>query len=162
MKKTFISSILLIVVLAIPLTSSALTAVYQATPAAQVTTQTQSLNKITDAYGLLNRIASFGNVAVYLLVALAVVFIVYNVVMRLTKPGAEDQAKASMDILWGIIGLAIIVSLWGLVNILVNTFSTDNSMQNTLPNANFINTTNSGSSNSSNSNNNDYGGELNN
>ena len=81
---------------------------------------------ITDANTLTARLVSIGNTVLYLLVSLAVIFIVWNVVMYLIKSGSDEEgkSKAAWNILWGIVGLFVIVSIWGLVNILTNTFRT--------------------------------------
>lgn len=80
---------------------------------------------VTDVNSLSAKVIGIGNTVIYILTALAVLFIVWNVVMYLIKsPGEENRTKAGMNILWGIIGLFVIVSIWGLVNILTNTFKT--------------------------------------
>lgn len=84
----------------------------------------QALAPITNVNNLTTRALGIGSTVTYVLVALAVIYIVWNVVMYMIKPGAEDRAAAGKDILWGILGLFIIVSIWGLVNILTNTFKT--------------------------------------
>jgi amino acid transporter len=97
------------------------------------------MNQIDNVNNLITRLATLGDVIVYLLVALAVIFVVYNIVIYLIK--GDDPAtkgKAGLNILWGIAGLAIIVSLWGLVNILLNTFGTNTNPPVQLPNANFV------------------------
>ncbi len=98
------------------------------------------LSVINNANDLVDRILSLINIAIYVLVALAVVFIVYNVVMYIIR-GNEPEGKreAAKNVTWGIVGLAIIVSLWGLVNIIVNTFRTNTNNLPNLPNANFVN-----------------------
>ncbi|MEI6304591.1 MAG: hypothetical protein WCP09_01045 [Candidatus Taylorbacteria bacterium] len=83
------------------------------------------LTQITDVNSLSSRLVSLGNTFTYLLIALAVIFIIWNVVMSLIKgndPAARGAAASS--ILYGIVGLFVILSIWGLVNILVNTFGT--------------------------------------
>lgn len=82
-------------------------------------------NVITDVNSLTVKLSGIGNVVIYLLVALAVIFIVWNVVMALIK-GDDPAAKklALGNIGYGLLGLAIIVSIWGLVNILIGTFRT--------------------------------------
>ena len=99
-----------------------------------------SLPPLSNPNALVQRLASIGSVAVYLLIALAVVYIVYAIVMYFIKgeEGDENRKKAGMRILWGIVGLAIIVSLWGIVNLLINTFWTNNTVP-AFPNADFIN-----------------------
>jgi predicted PurR-regulated permease PerM len=96
---------------------------------------------------LTTRLASIGTVIVYLLVALALVYIVYSVVQYFIKgKEGESRGAAGMQILWGIVGLAIILSLWGLVNVLLQTFgtTTTNAPTGKLPQTNFL-TTGSGS-----------------
>jgi len=97
---------------------------------------------ITDVNGLSSKLLGIGNIAVYLLVALAVLFIVWNVVMSLVR-GADPAAKktAIANIGWGILGLFIIVSILGLVNFLTNTFKTT---PNNQPIPNFGNNNNNG------------------
>ena len=85
----------------------------------------QALTPITNVNNLSTRILSIGSTVTYILVAAAVLFIVWNVVMYVIKPASSDDKKAAGgNILWGILGLFIIVSIWGLVNILTNTFAT--------------------------------------
>ncbi len=85
----------------------------------------QTTARVVDVNSLSTKILGIGSTIVYILVAAAVLFIVWNVVMYLIKgKGEEGRGAAGMNILWGIVGLFIIVSIWGLVNILTNTFGT--------------------------------------
>lgn len=62
-----------------------------------------------------------------LLLALALVFFIWGVTKFILH--ADDEAKREEGkkfIMWGIIGLFVIVSIWGIVNILNNTFQVDN------------------------------------
>jgi len=80
---------------------------------------------VVDATSLTKKLVDIGNVVIYLLVALAVVFIIWNVVMSLIKSGEPaEKTKALGNIGYGILGLAIIVSIWGIVNVIVGTFRT--------------------------------------
>jgi len=101
-----------------------------------------NLTQIKDVNGLTSRIASIGTVVLYLLVAAAVIFIVWNVV-RYFIGGKEGESRgpAGLNILWGLIGLFVIISLWGLVNILLNTFGTNTTInvKSKLPQADFVN-----------------------
>lgn len=109
------------------------------TSSSQSTSANGTLTQITNINGLTSRIASIGTVIVYLLTALAVIFIVWNTV-RYFVAGKEGESRgpAGMNILWGLIGLFIIISLWGLVNLLLNTFATNTTVTNKLPQANFV------------------------
>ncbi len=80
---------------------------------------------ITDVNSLTNRVLGIFNIIIYVLVALAVVFIVYNIVMFMIRgndPAAKTEALKGVG--WGLVGLAVIVSIWGLVGILTRSFST--------------------------------------
>lgn len=83
----------------------------------------QALSPITNVNNLTTRLLGMGNTFTYLLVALAVIYIVWNVVQYFIK-AESDRAESGKAIVWGIVGLFIIVSIWGLVNILTNTFKT--------------------------------------
>jgi hypothetical protein len=96
---------------------------------------------VTDVNSLSAKLAGIGNIVVYLLVALAIIFIVWNVVIYVIKGEGDARSKAGLNILWGIVGLFVIVSIWGLVNILTNTFKTTPTNQ---PLPNFGNNTQTG------------------
>jgi glucan phosphoethanolaminetransferase (alkaline phosphatase superfamily) len=84
----------------------------------------QALSPITNVNNLTSRALGIGNTFTYILVALAVIYIVWNVVQYFIKANGGDRKEVGMNIIWGIVGLFIIVSIWGLVNILTNTFKT--------------------------------------
>ena len=83
----------------------------------------QALSPITNVNNLSTRFLGIGNTITYLLVALAVIYIVWNVVQYFIK-AESDRTESGKAIVWGIVGLFVIVSIWGLVNILTNTFKT--------------------------------------
>ncbi len=80
---------------------------------------------ITDVNSLTYRLTNIGNTFVQILVAFAVIWIVYNVIRYIVKADTDDRKPIGNAILWGIVGLFVILSLWGLVRILRNTFYTD-------------------------------------
>jgi hypothetical protein len=103
----------------------------------------QSLSEIKNINGLSTRLLAIGDIVIYLFVSVAVVYIIWHVVQYFIKPSKDSRKDAGMNILWGIVGLFIIVSIWGLVNILINTFYTDaNIPRDRFPNANFVNSGN--------------------
>lgn len=62
-----------------------------------------------------------------LLFSLAVMLFVWGVVMYVINPGEEEKKKKGKSfMLWGIIALAVMVSVWGLVSILRTTFGIGN------------------------------------
>ncbi len=75
---------------------------------------------------------------VILLVALAVVWFIWNVIKYVMSGDEEGKGKAKEQMIWGIIAIAVIVSVWGLVEILQNIFGVrttgpGNAVRNLLP-----------------------------
>ncbi len=73
-------------------------------------------------------IIKYFNYAVYLIIALAVVMFVWNVYKYFIAGGDDVGAKkeAGQYVLWSVVGFFVILSIWGLVNILMNSFNLDN------------------------------------
>ncbi len=83
----------------------------------------QQINNVND---LTRTLTSIGNVVIEILIAFAIIYIIFNVIrfiMAADKP--EDRNSIGKAILWGIVGLFVILSIWGLVRILTSTFRTD-------------------------------------
>lgn len=80
---------------------------------------------ITDVNGLTFKLTNLGNTFIGLLIAVAVIWIIFNVVRFIINADSEDRGKYRSAVLWGIVGLFVILSIWGLVKILTNTFRTD-------------------------------------
>ena len=57
-----------------------------------------------------------------LLITLGIVYFVWGVVQFMIGGGEEAKTKGRDRIIYGLIGLAVIVGVWGLVNIVVRTF----------------------------------------
>ncbi len=64
--------------------------------------------------GLLNSLIPF-------LITLGVVYFVYGVVSYVIADGEEAKSKGRDQVIFGVIGLAVIIGLWGLVAIVRNT-----------------------------------------
>jgi hypothetical protein len=71
---------------------------------------------------LLNTVQQILNLVIPVIVALGVVYFVWGVVQYFIADAEEAKKTGKDRIIYGIIGLAIITSLWGIVNLLVNTF----------------------------------------
>lgn len=81
--------------------------------------QQQDLRTIIDiVIGYLNRI-------LVLMIGVAVVMFVYYIIKYFIKADAERK-EAGPYVMWSLIGFFVILSLWGLVNILQNTFNLKN------------------------------------
>lgn len=74
-----------------------------------------------DAFSLLRTIKNFINQATPVLISAAVLYFIYGVVRFVIAADADDKEKARGVVIQGIIGLFVIVSLWGLVFFIGNT-----------------------------------------
>jgi predicted PurR-regulated permease PerM len=80
------------------------------TAEASVVTLMQSVNRVII------------NPLIILLFALAVVYFIYGLTKYLLSPENEEIRKTSKShMLWGIIGMFIMISVFGIMNILLNT-----------------------------------------
>ncbi len=77
------------------------------------------LGLLDAANTLINRIIPF-------IIALTILVFLWGVFRFVTASDPDKRKEAQGYILWGIVGLFVMVSVWGLVNILVRTFSLDN------------------------------------
>jgi hypothetical protein len=71
---------------------------------------------------LICQIQQILNTIVPVLVALGVVYFVWGVVRYVIADSEEAKTKGRDSMIYGIIGFAVIVGLWGFVNIIVSTF----------------------------------------
>jgi succinate dehydrogenase/fumarate reductase cytochrome b subunit len=78
---------------------------------------------VTDVNSLLDLLNGIINAVIPFLIAIAVLFFVYGLVKFILNAGDEGaQKEARSFMIWSVVALFVIVSVWGLVNILVNTF----------------------------------------
>ncbi len=88
-----------------------------------------SAQAITDVNSLTYKLTNIGNTVLALLVAFAFLYVVFNVVRYIMA--AEDPEKRKSigsAVMWGLVGLFVIGSIWGLVAVLSNTFRTNNNV----------------------------------
>ena len=83
-------------------------------------------------YRFMCQLGGILNAVLPLMIVLAGVYLVWGVVSYIIADEEEAKKKGRSKIVYGIIGLAIIISLWGLVNLVVNTFGLDE-RENILP-----------------------------
>lgn len=79
------------------------------------------LNDIND---VTTKATNIGNTVIVLLISFSVIWIVVNVVRYLIAGGEDQRKEGGKAILWGVVGLFVILSIWGLVAILKNSFRT--------------------------------------
>lgn len=79
------------------------------------------------------RVGSLLNKVIPVLIVLGVVFFVWGVISYVISSDEEAKKAGKNRMIWGIIGLVIIVGMWGLVTIVTNTFGIDNNANIVLP-----------------------------
>jgi uncharacterized membrane protein YozB (DUF420 family) len=95
----------------------------------------QALAPINNINDVSHKFTSILNTLTVLLISLAVVWIIISVVRYLIAGGDADKRKeGGMRILFGVIGLFVIISIWGLVSILQNSFATTNTASQSINN----------------------------
>ena len=79
----------------------------------------------SDIFNTLGRIKSIVALAGPILMGLAFVFFVYNVIMFIFTQDAEAKDTARKSMIQSILGFVVILGLYGIVNLLLNTFGVD-------------------------------------
>ena len=74
---------------------------------------------------LINTIIGYANQLLVLMMGIAVVMFVWFVIQYYVKPN-DERGKANMYVMYALIGFFVVLSFWGLVNILQNTFGLQN------------------------------------
>lgn len=73
---------------------------------------------------LLNRIVSnIINPAIVLLMAIAVIVFLWTVFKFITKADSPDRKKNALGMMWSLIGLFIMISVYGIVNLVISFIS---------------------------------------
>lgn len=88
---------------------------------------------VTTFQGALCKIGEIMNAIIPILITLGVLYFVWGVISYVIADDEEAKSKGRDRIIYGIIGLAVIISVWGLVKILSNTFGLTNVQQITFP-----------------------------
>jgi hypothetical protein len=97
-----------------------------------------STNNVDD---VINKIRALFNAAVPLIISLAIIYFLWYVFQYAIAGDEEKKGAAKSGMFYGIVAIAVMVSVWGLVNILVNTFGFSSSqaptnLNNLLPTRN--------------------------
>src|SRR5690242_10372750 len=86
---------------------------------------------------LIIQITGYLNVALVLLMGVAMVFFVWYVIKYYVRPNA-DRKEGGLYIMYSLIGFFVILSFWGLVNVLQNTFGLQNAVNRPTSWASFV------------------------
>jgi len=94
------------------------------------TTPAAGCNAISTFQDMLCKIAEILNFVIPVLVVLGVVYFVWGVVSYVIASDEEAKKKGRDRMIYGIIGFAVIVGVWGLVKILGTTFGIESGNTN--------------------------------
>ena len=79
---------------------------------------------ISGLYALLAQVSDFITRLIPFVIGLTVLIFLWGIFkLVFSAKDSEARAEARGYIIWGIIALAVMVSVWGLVNLLTSTFS---------------------------------------
>jgi hypothetical protein len=90
----------------------------------------------TDAVQIITRIHQLLNLVIPVLIAFAVVYFIWGVIMYVISGDETKKKEARGHVISGLIGLFVIVAFWGIIGVITNTFgvgSTRFSDNNALP-----------------------------
>ncbi|MFH0846301.1 MAG: hypothetical protein V1851_02820 [Patescibacteria group bacterium] len=78
--------------------------------------------------GVMNKLSDLMRMAMPLLLSAAVLFFVYTLVKYMFAGAGQSKDDAKSQMLWGVVILFVMISVWGLVNILADTADLDNNV----------------------------------
>ncbi len=77
--------------------------------------------------GIIDTITELLGLVMPLLLSLAVIFFVYALLKYVLKAG-EEKEEARGQMIWGVVILFVMISVWGLVNLLKDSADLDNTV----------------------------------
>jgi hypothetical protein len=86
-----------------------------------------------DLTSVLCKIGNLLNAVIPVLIVLGVIYFIWGVITYVISSDEEAKKAGRNRIIFGIIGLAVIVAMWGLVNLLTHTFGLDTPSTVTFP-----------------------------
>lgn len=92
-----------------------------------------STTTISNLQQLLCKLSELLNAILPVLIALGVVFFVWGVITFVIANDEEAKTKGRNRMIYGILGLAVIIGMWGLVRLVTNTFGLNNVQNINLP-----------------------------
>ena len=88
---------------------------------------------VTTVQTFICKIGDILSAVVPILIILGVIYFVWGVITYVIASDEEAKKTGRNRIIYGIIGLAVIIAVWGLVKILTNTFGLSNVQQINYP-----------------------------
>jgi len=85
----------------------------------------------TNIFHILNLTKSTLNYLIGIVVTLALVFFIHKVTQNVITGDAEERANAKNTIIYGVVGIFVIVAIWGIVNFVGSTLGVSNPINTT-------------------------------
>lgn len=76
----------------------------------------------TTAYSILGTVRDVMNILIPMLITAALIYFIWGVIQYIIAKDADAKEKGKKVLVQGILGLFIIVSVWGLIGIIQSTF----------------------------------------
>jgi uncharacterized protein with PQ loop repeat len=104
------------------------TAIPSDLPTVPLTTSTIGTTALTNISSVVIQLQKIINLFIPFFVGLGVFFIIYGLVAYIAQAANEEKRKEARGfITWGLVGIFVMLSVWGLVNILIGTLPLNNS-----------------------------------
>ncbi len=87
----------------------------------------------TNVSDILGTIGGLLNAVIPLIIGLAFVVFLWGIYKYVSAASSEGKEGARETIIYGVIGLFVMLAAWGLVNVLLNTFNLDTATPVDLP-----------------------------
>ncbi len=81
-----------------------------------------AMAQTTNAFSIIGVFQKMMKIAVPMLITFAVIYFIYGVVKYVVSSDSDEKGKAKEVVIRGVVGLFVIVSIWGLVAIIQSTF----------------------------------------
>ena|SRR3989338_1292395 len=86
-------------------------------------------NTSTNVQAVLVQIQGVLNIVIPVLITIGIIYFIWNVVTYMLSGDAEKREESRDHIIYSLIGLFVILAVWGLVSIIANTLGVDTSGQ---------------------------------
>lgn len=87
-------------------------------------------DSVTDADSLFNLVNKILRNILPIIISIAVIWFIYNVFAYAISGDEEKKGAAKNNMIWGIVALFVMISVWGLVGVLTKTLNLDTSRPN--------------------------------
>lgn len=81
----------------------------------------QTLGSFRDVVGLALKIVNYLMQTIFAVFSLGIIFTVFKYIMALNKGDGATALQMRQRLIWAIVGMAVLFSLWGIISVLTTT-----------------------------------------